>query len=111
MASKHAEQFIEEAKLILRRRGDGYDENRERSIPHIVQIFNAITGHKLTVDEGWTFMQCVKLARMQRDPKQREDHFLDLIGYTALRAEERLATQKNLGPVPSQFLDVPGTQP
>ena len=109
MAAKQAEQFIEEAKLVLRRRGDGYDENRERSIPHIVQIFNAITGHKLTPDEGWTFMQCVKLARMQRDPKSKEDHFLDLIGYTALRAEERALTQKNI--VPGQFLDIPGTQP
>lgn len=51
-------------------------------------IFAAITGHQISVADGWRFMIALKLARMSTG-KYKEDDYDDLIGYSALLAEEK----------------------
>ena len=71
-------------------RGKSYDKSggqAERSMPKIVAMFNALTGHELTPAQGWKFMACLKLARSEQG-EHREDNYLDGAAYFALAGEE-----------------------
>jgi len=52
------------------------DIHAERSMKRTVAIFNAYSEHKLTEEEGWMFMVCVKMAR-SRGEKTNIDHYVD----------------------------------
>ncbi|WP_352338250.1 DUF6378 domain-containing protein [Psychrobacter sp. 16-MNA-CIBAN-0192] len=85
-----AVQILNEAVQIMSERGKSYDKtgnNAERSMPKIVAMFNALTGHELTPTQGWKFMACVKLARSEQG-EHREDNYLDGAAYFALAGEE-----------------------
>lgn len=82
---------------IIAERGTSRDLPRgERSIAKACAIFNAITGHSLSVPDGWRFMIALKLARMSAG-KYKEDDYDDLIGYSALLAEEEFNRQQETG--------------
>ena len=54
-------------------------------------MFNTLTGHKLTPEQGWKFMVCLKLVRSEQGAF-RADNFVDGAAYFALAGEE---TQSN----------------
>lgn len=59
----------------------------ERSIPKVVELFNCLTGHKLTATEGWKFMILLKLVRSCQGA-HKDDDYEDMAGYSALAGEE-----------------------
>ena len=88
--SPKAAQILNEAVAIMAERGKSYDKSggeAERSMPKIVAMFNALTGHELTPEQGWKFMACLKLARSEQG-EHREDNYLDGAAYFALAGEE-----------------------
>lgn len=85
-----APALLNEAARILESRGQERDkEQGERTIPQLVTVFNALTGHNLSNEDGWTFMLLLKLVRM-RGGVHKDDDYLDAIGYSALLAEEAI---------------------
>lgn len=90
-----AVQILNEAVEIMAERGKSYDKSggeAERSMPKIVAMFNALTGHELTPEQGWKFMCCLKLARSEQG-EYREDNYLDGAAYMALAGEEAEASE------------------
>ena len=91
-----AVQILNEAVQIMAERGKSYDKSggeAERSMPKIVAMFNALTGHELTPEQGWKFMCCLKLARSEQG-EYREDNYLDGAAYMALAGEEAEASSE-----------------
>jgi hypothetical protein len=61
-----------------------------------VAAFNAITGHELSNEDGWLFMEVLKKCRSVQGSYKYDD-FRDGVGYAALRAEEaRMTEEKRL---------------
>ena len=58
----------------------------ERSMGKTVAAFNVITGHNLTEEDGWLFMEILKQVRSQQGD-YRADNYEDLVAYAALRGE------------------------
>lgn len=82
-----ASDFLGAALGHLEDRAATYDSPQgERSMGRTVEAFNAITGHKLSEEQGWLFMSCLKLVRSQQG-KYKSDNFEDLIAYGALQGE------------------------
>ena len=85
-----ADQLIREVSSVLKQRGEQRDSSQgERSMERIVSVFNALHGTELTVEQGWSFMVCLKLVRSFTGTAFRKDDYLDLIGYSGLLGEER----------------------
>ena len=83
-----AEDALQEALDTLKARAKLRDNGTgERSMEACVNAFNALTGNKLSTLDGWEFMLCLKLAR-SRHGEYHADDYVDLIGYSALAAEE-----------------------
>lgn len=94
--SPKAVQILNESVAIMAERGKSYDKSggeAERSMPKIVAMFNALTGHELTPEQGWKFMCCLKLARSEQG-EYREDNYLDGAAYMALAGEEAEASSE-----------------
>lgn len=94
--SPKAVQILNEAVSIMAERGKSCDKSggeAERSMPKIVDMFNALTGHELTPEQGWKFMCCLKLARSEQG-EYREDNYLDGAAYMALAGEEAEASSE-----------------
>ena len=53
----------------------------------LAESFNAMTGHSLSVEEGWLFMIYLKHSRM-RGGAFKLDDYEDAVAYEALMAEE-----------------------
>lgn len=86
-----ADQILRAGLDTLVARGVKRDQpDGERSMPRIVRVFEAITGIRLTEREGWLFMVCLKLVRMQSG-KPDADHYLDAANYIALMGEAALS--------------------
>lgn len=66
----------------------------ETSLAHVARVYTALTGQPMTEHNALTFMQCVKLVRAERDPRFMEDHYVDLMGYTAMKGEARQKQQQ-----------------
>jgi hypothetical protein len=85
-----AESYLIAAIETIEERGKQYDQlqQQERSMESIVAAFNIITGLSLTESQGWLFMMCLKLVRLNTDPNIfHDDSAIDLISYAALSAE------------------------
>lgn len=92
----NAVQILNKAVQIMAERGKSYDKSggeAERSMPKIIAMFNALTGHELTPEQGWKFMCCLKLARSEQG-EYREDNYLDGAAYMALAGEEAEASSE-----------------
>ena len=67
------------------------DRNKDYGNPinnhrHIAQIFNAITGHRLTARDVALLHTCTKLSRGQVSPKKK-DHYVDRMAYAGIEYE------------------------
>lgn len=75
------------AGMALIERGKSYDKGEERSMPAIVAAFKAVTGHDLTVQQGYLFMIILKAVRSQQGA-DKLDNWVDMAAYAALSGEE-----------------------
>lgn len=85
-----ADEILQIAEETLAQRGVMYDstgQQQERSMGKVVAMFNALTGHELTIEQGWKFMCLLKLARSEQG-EFSIDSFFDLAAYAALAGEE-----------------------
>ncbi len=57
---------------------------------HIADIFNAVSGHKITAREAALFQICVKLARCRTSPN-KADNYVDGMAYFGIAFECALA--------------------
>ncbi len=82
-----ATDILQEATECLTDRAIERDrEGGERSMRAAVEAFNALTGHKLTEVDGWSFMLVLKLARSQGGCFKLDD-YIDMAAYAALAGE------------------------
>lgn len=82
-----ASDFLGAALNHLGDRASTYDNpTGERSMGRTVEAFNAITGHKLTEEQGWLFMCLLKQVRSQQG-KYKSDNYEDLTAYASLMGE------------------------
>lgn len=88
--SVSAAGLLDESRAVLAEREKHYTSAGERNMRHIVDAFNAMTGHCLSTLDGWLFMVALKGVRCGRDPKPLRDGFVDGAGYFALAGEESL---------------------
>lgn len=92
-----AETTLNKALNHLLERAKTYDVSEgERSIPLTVEIFNTLTGSKLTSEQGWIFMTILKLVRSQQG-NFKADSFEDLAAYAALACEEASKRESEYG--------------
>jgi hypothetical protein len=83
-----APAFCHKAAELMEDRGTERDQaNGERSMARCVNAFNAMTGHALSVEDGWLFMVYLKHSRM-RGGAFKLDDYEDAVAYEALMAEE-----------------------
>lgn len=83
----NAAQILTNAAGHLKDRAVTYDNKQgERSIGKTVEMFNALTGHKLTEEQGWKFMALLKLVRSEQGA-YKADNYEDLSAYAALAGE------------------------
>lgn len=85
-----ADEILQIAEETIAQRGVMYDstgQQQERSMGKVVAMFNALTGHELTREQGWKFMCLLKLARSEQGEFSL-DSFIDLAAYAALAGEE-----------------------
>ena len=85
-----ADELLQIAGEAIAQRGVMYDstgQQQERSMGKVVAMFNALTGHELTNEQGWKFMCLLKLARSEQGEFSL-DSFIDLAAYAALAGEE-----------------------
>lgn len=85
-----ADEVLQIANEAIAQRGVMYDstgQQQERSMGKVVAMFNALTGHELTNEQGWKFMCLLKLARSEQGEFSL-DSFIDLAAYAALAGEE-----------------------
>jgi hypothetical protein len=79
--------ILEQAAVEMRDRATTYDKPEgERSMSATVVAFNAITGHELTEQQGWQFMELLKMVRSNQGG-YRADTFVDGAAYAALAGE------------------------
>lgn len=92
-------RILEAAAEHQRMRAGTYDQPEgERSVPAIVDAFNAITRRRgvraLTEAEGWLFLQVLKQVRLFSAPGYHADSAEDNVSYGALLAEAKAAEAK-----------------
>lgn len=58
----------------------------ERSVPAVVEAFAAITGVRMTPEQGWLFLVLLKVVRSQQGA-YKGDNYEDLAAYAALMGE------------------------
>ena len=82
-----AHSILEAAGGHMRDRAATYDKPEgERSMGATVEAFRAITGYKLTEEQGWLFMQLLKAVRSQQGA-YRADSYEDGAAYVSLAGE------------------------
>ncbi len=93
MSQEKIEWILNDVKDTIVGRGKERDQPEgERTIPKCVTAFNSITGHGLSNEDGWLFMQILKLCRSVQGSYKYDD-YRDGVGYAALRAEEAKITE------------------
>lgn len=60
----------------------------ERNMLRIITVFNELTDHDLSVEDGWTFMAVLKMVRARTSNGFNADHYEDGAAYLALAGEE-----------------------
>ena len=94
-------KLAEKSLATLNQRGveNSYDKQpgtaqEERSAAQIARVFNELTGHRLSTTDAWTFLQVLKLVRMENQIKTGSGDLLDscndMISYGLLKAETAL---------------------
>ena len=91
----NAADLLRIAAETIEQRGkqNGYDRKEEKSAPKIATIYNAKKGANLTPLDVWDLMICLKEARLEAilvNESDPTDTLVDLISYSALKAEQIL---------------------
>ncbi|HFG3538075.1 TPA: DUF6378 domain-containing protein [Escherichia coli] len=91
----NAADLLRIAAETIEQRGkqNGYDRKEEKSAPKIATIYNAKKGANLTPLDVWDLMICLKEARLEAilvNGSDPTDTLVDLISYSALKAEQIL---------------------
>lgn len=82
-----AKEFLDKAATHMQDRASTYDKPQgERSIAATVGAFNAINGTSLTEEQGWMFMELLKIVRSTQG-EFKADNYEDAVAYAALRGE------------------------
>lgn len=82
-----AADILHTAAKHMQDRAATYDQPQgERSISKTVTMFNTLTEHGLTEEQGWLFMTCLKMVRAQAG-RYRSDSYEDGAAYFALAGE------------------------
>lgn len=83
-----ASKLLDLSIKTLGERAIAYDQPvfGERSMPSIIDLFNLLTGHNLTVKDGYEFMVLLKMVR-SRQGKDKLDNYVDAAAYAALAGE------------------------
>ena len=82
-----AHDILQTAAQHMEERAATYDQQGgERSISKTVEMFNTLTEHGLTEEQGWLFMVCLKMVRAQQG-RYRADSYEDGAAYFALAGE------------------------
>lgn len=97
-----ATDLLRLAAETMEQRGkqNGYDKKEERTAPKIAAIYNAKKGANLSPLDVWDLLICLKEARLEailannQDPT---DTLVDLISYSALKAEQILMDKEVKG--------------
>ncbi|HFI6203394.1 TPA: DUF6378 domain-containing protein [Escherichia coli] len=90
-----AADLLRIAAETIEQRGkqNGYDRKEEKSAPKIATIYNAKKGENLTPLDVWDLLICLKEARLEAilvNESDPTDTLVDLISYSALKAEQIL---------------------
>ncbi|WP_025670617.1 DUF6378 domain-containing protein [Escherichia coli] len=90
-----AADLLRLAAETIEQRGkqNGYDRKEEKSAPKIATIYNAKKGTNLTPLDVWDLLICLKEARLEAilvNGSDPTDSLVDLISYSALKAEQIL---------------------
>lgn len=83
-----AANILQDAIDAMSERGKSYDTDGkgvERSMDKVVAMFNTLTGHALTTEQGWDFMILLKLVRASQGYKH--DNYIDGSAYFGLAGE------------------------
>ncbi|WP_247191196.1 DUF6378 domain-containing protein [Escherichia coli] len=96
----NAEDLLRLAAETIEQRGkqNGYDRKQEKSAPKIATIYNAKKGANLTPLDVWDLMICLKEARLEAilvNGSDPTDTLVDLISYSALKAEQILNNRED----------------
>ncbi len=94
-----AADLLRLAAETIEQRGkqNGYDRKEEKSAPKIATIYNAKKGASLTPLDVWDLLICLKEARLEAilvNGGNPVDTLVDLISYSALKAEQILNDQE-----------------
>ena len=82
-----AGMILEQAASEMRDRAKTYDKPQgERSMAATVKAFAAITGVTMNEQQGWQFMEVLKMVRSNQGA-YRADSFIDGAAYAALAGE------------------------
>ena len=82
-----ADMILDQAASEMRDRAKTYDKPQgERSMAATVSAFSAITGVTMTEQQGWQFMEVLKMVRSNQGA-YRADSFIDGAAYAALAGE------------------------
>lgn len=82
-----ANEVLKQAASEMEDRAKTYDKPEgERSMAATVTAFQAITGVSMTEQQGWQFMEVLKLVRSNQGG-YRADSFIDGAAYAALAGE------------------------
>lgn len=95
----NAADLLRLAAETIEQRGkqNGYDRKQEKSAPKIATIYNAKKGANLTPLDVWDLMICLKEARLEAilvNGSDPTDTLIDLISYSALKAEQVLTERE-----------------
>lgn len=101
-APRTAADYCKAALGHMEDRAVTYDKpTGERSMGKTVEAFNVITGHQLTEEQGWLFMETLKMVRSQQGAF-KADNYEDATAYASLRGE---AAEKERGNPPAEGMD------
>lgn len=98
-----AADILQLGLATLEQRGRDRDQpDGERTMPSVVRAFEALTGHRVTEQQGWLFMALIKVKRSQSGAPDL-DHYVDGANYFALAGESALAARAPQ-PVPGPWI-------
>ncbi len=88
-----AEQFLYAGADHFEKRKKKYDKPEgERSMANTVKMFNTLTGHNLSEQQGWKFMILLKTVRSEHGPFHADD-YEDAAAYCGLAGEAASKTR------------------
>lgn len=86
--------FLESAVTTMKERAKQRDAgDGERSMAKTVDMFNAATGLKITEEQGWLFMVCLKVIRGMQGGYHADD-YVDGAAYFGLMGEAACKSRK-----------------